>query len=79
MGLTKNQELLAVVIPVDNADKRNMQLGAYHFRFWKLGYWYDVVVDDFLPVDSNGTLIFSKNESYPNEFWVPLFEKAFAK
>lgn len=80
MALTKNEQLLEIVIPPDNALRQNMKSGAYHFRFWKLGFWYDVVVDDFLPVKcSTNDLIFSHNEIYPNEFWAPLFEKAFAK
>jgi hypothetical protein len=80
MALTRNEQLLEIVIPSDNALRHNMNMGAYHFRFWKLGYWYDVCVDDFLPTNSlNSELIFSHNKIYPNEFWVPLFEKAFAK
>ena len=56
-----------------------MEIGAYHFRFWKLGYWHDVVVDDYLPVNKSDELIFSYNKTYRNEFWIPLFEKALAK
>jgi hypothetical protein len=79
MALTKNEQLLEFVVPPDNALRENMNYGAYHFRFWKLGDWYDVVVDDFLPVNKSYELIFSHNKTYPNEFWVSLFEKAFAK
>jgi hypothetical protein len=79
MCLTKNEQLLEYIVPPDNALRENMDMGAFHFRFWKLGEWYDVVVDDYLPVNKSYELIFSHNKTYPNEFWVPLFEKAFAK
>ena len=79
MGITNNKELLAHIIPRDNATKKNMQLGAYHFRFWKLGDWYDVVIDDYLPVSSTYDLFFTRNLTFQNEFWIPLFEKAVAK
>jgi hypothetical protein len=79
MALTKNQDLLEKIIPSDNALKSNMALGAYHFRFWKLGSWFDVVIDDFLPTNNTNQLLFSHNNKYPNEFWMALFEKSFAK
>ena len=79
MGITYNKELIAYVIPKDNASKKNMRFGAYHFRFWKLGDWVDVVVDDYLPVNKNYDLFFTRNLTYQNEFWIPLFEKAVAK
>lgn len=79
MALTKNEELLEIIIPPDNALRKNMNAGAYHFRFWKLGHWYDIVIDDYLPTYNSSELLFSHNKIYPNEFWVPLFEKAFAK
>jgi hypothetical protein len=53
--------------------------GALHFRFWIYGKWKDVVVDDYLPVDSNNNLLFAKNRENKNEFWVALLEKAYAK
>lgn len=79
IALMNNKKALEVVIPADNTERKNMDIGAYHFRFWKLGYWYSVVVDDYLPVNKSGELIFSFNKIYPNEYWVPLFEKALAK
>ena len=54
-------------------------IGAFHFRFWALGQWYDVVVDDFLPFDSNNSLVFCKNTKDTNELWGGLLEKAYAK
>lgn len=79
MALTKNEELLKIIIPIDNILRENMNYGAFHFRFWKLGYWYDTVIDDYLPVNNCSELLFSHNKIFCNEFWVPLFEKAFAK
>lgn len=79
LGFTRNLELLEHVMPLDNALHSNVLKGAYHFRFWKLGDWYDVVVDDNLIVDSNHNPYFTKNIIQKNEFWVSLIEKAFSK
>ena len=79
LGLVKNHELLNHIIPPDNSYKENIKLGAYHFRLWKLGDWYDVVIDDYLAVDYQYNLCFCKNLSYKNEYWVALLEKAIAK
>lgn len=50
--------------------------GAYHFRFWIYGIWYDVTVDDYLPVwDYSNQLVFCSNKEEPNEFWAALLEK----
>ena len=79
MGSTHNKPLLSWLIPEDNALRDNMDIGAYHFRLWKLGEWYDVVVDDFLPASKRYDLFLTRNLTYRNEFWVSLFEKAVAK
>lgn len=79
MGITKNKRLLSFLMPIDNAIRKNMTLGAYHFRLWKLGNWYDVVVDDYLPTDAQFNLIFTKNITFANEFWISLLEKSVAK
>lgn len=39
----------------------------------------DVVVDDYLPVDTNDNLIFARNTRRKNEFYSCLLEKAYAK
>jgi hypothetical protein len=78
--MVRNTRLLAHLIPKDNAYRKNMNTGAYHFRFWKTGDWFDVVVDDYLPVDAtNHGLLFTRNVTHFNEFWPALFEKAVAK
>ncbi len=79
LGITYHKELLGFLIPTDNCLKENQKLGVYHFRLWGLGEWYDIVVDDFLPVDHTYNPCFTRNLTYMNEFWICLFEKAIAK
>jgi hypothetical protein len=67
------------VIPHDQSFNAGYYAGIFHFKFWRLGEWYDVVIDDLLPVDSNDELIFCHNEKEPDEFFAPLLEKAYAK
>eukprot|EP00007_Cunea_sp_BSH-02190019_P009468 CAMPEP_0174235338 /NCGR_PEP_ID=MMETSP0417-20130205/4814_1 /TAXON_ID=242541 /ORGANISM="Mayorella sp, Strain BSH-02190019" /LENGTH=879 /DNA_ID=CAMNT_0015313829 /DNA_START=69 /DNA_END=2708 /DNA_ORIENTATION=- len=56
------------------------QKGAYQFRFYKNGVWKVVTVDDRLPCykwDKGGPMYGRCRD--PNELWVPLIEKAYAK
>ncbi len=52
--------------------------GIFRFNFWHYGAWVEVVVDDRLPT-VGGRLCYASNNQQQNEFWVPLFEKAYAK
>ena len=79
LSICNNKEILLHLIPMDNAFRKNMKIGAYHFRLWKLGEWYDVVIDDYIPVDSAHNPLFARNLRIQNEFWISLLEKSIAK
>lgn len=77
-ALTYMTSLFKKVVPMYQLFDYNYA-GIFHFRFWIYGVWHDVVVDDYLPVNENGNLIFCQNREEPNEFWAALLEKAYAK
>ncbi|GBC10379.1 hypothetical protein RclHR1_09590002 [Rhizophagus clarus] len=51
--------------------------GVFRFRFYRFGEWVEVVVDDYLPT-KDGKLIYAHSRN-PDEMWVSLLEKAYAK
>eukprot|EP01059_Diplonema_ambulator_P010472 TRINITY_DN20512_c0_g1_i1.p1 TRINITY_DN20512_c0_g1~~TRINITY_DN20512_c0_g1_i1.p1 ORF type:complete len:963 (+),score=348.14 TRINITY_DN20512_c0_g1_i1:66-2954(+) len=59
-------------------DSQDYSLGIYRATLCKNGWWHTIVMDSYLP--SNGSLpCFAKNREEPNELWVALLEKAYAK
>lgn len=80
-NLTLHQQIFERVVPLNQTfDKTNGYTGLFHFHFWQFGHWYDVVVDDYLPFHRKTREPWcSWNRQEPNEFWVSLIEKAYAK
>ncbi|XP_054260659.1 calpain-B-like [Macrosteles quadrilineatus] len=68
-------ELVNQVVPFDQSfyDK---YAGIFHFRFWRFGRWYDVVIDDRLPI-LKGKLASTRAPN--NVLWPALLEKAYLK
>ncbi|VDI35634.1 calpain, invertebrate [Mytilus galloprovincialis] len=53
--------------------------GIFHSRFWRFGAWNDTYIDDFLPIVYETNIAGAHSATDPNEMWVALLEKAFAK
>ncbi|XP_066479406.1 calpain-14 [Tiliqua scincoides] len=77
-ALTFQQDILSNVVPQNQTFDRKKYAGIFHFKFWHFGKWVDVVVDDRLPVNEAGQLLFLSSV-YKNLFWGALLEKAYAK
>ena len=65
------------MVPPDQPLSGHGYRGCVRFRFWRFGSWVDVYIDDRRPT-KNGVLFNAKCLD-PNEFWVALLEKAYAK
>ncbi|KAI6240324.1 Calpain-8 isoform X4 [Aphelenchoides fujianensis] len=60
-----------------NVDERLFVAGSFHFNLWFYGHWQSLVVDDRLPVRTDGVL--HSQPTNGTDFLVPLLEKALAK
>jgi hypothetical protein len=78
-GIVENVDLFQKIVPFDNSFEDSVYTGLFHFRFWIYGKWYDVCVDDYLPVGTDSKLNFCHNSRANNEFWCALLEKAYVK
>uniref|UniRef100_A0A8D1A6N1 Calpain 14 n=1 Tax=Sus scrofa TaxID=9823 RepID=A0A8D1A6N1_PIG len=76
-ALTLHQDILSRVVPL-NQSFTEKYAGIFRFWFWNFGKWIPVVVDDRLPVNEAGQLVFVSS-TYKNLFWGALLEKAYAK
>ncbi|KAJ9450068.1 Calpain-type cysteine protease DEK1 [Diplonema papillatum] len=57
---------------------QDYDLGIYRATLCKNGWWHTIVMDSYLPCQGAGPY-FAKNREEPNELWVALLEKAYAK
>ncbi|XP_068085101.1 calpain-9 [Anabrus simplex] len=71
-------ELIQKVVPEGQVLYGEGYKGLVTFRFWRMGTWVTINIDDRLPVDEDNDLYYGRCQD-PNEFWLPLMEKAFAK
>uniref|UniRef100_A0A8C0NEU0 Calpain 14 n=1 Tax=Canis lupus familiaris TaxID=9615 RepID=A0A8C0NEU0_CANLF len=76
-ALTLHQDILSRVVPL-NQNFTEKYAGIFRFWFWHFGKWVPVVIDDRLPVNAAGQLVFVSS-IYKNLFWGALLEKAYAK
>nr|XP_019590830.1 PREDICTED: calpain-14 isoform X1 [Rhinolophus sinicus] len=76
-ALTLHQDILSRVVPL-NQSFTEKYAGIFQFWFWRFGKWVPVVIDDRLPVNEVGQLVFVSS-TYKNLFWGALLEKAYAK
>ncbi|RUS72090.1 hypothetical protein EGW08_020151 [Elysia chlorotica] len=75
--VAEKPQLISKIIQADPNFGSTEYSGIFHCRFWQFGSWTEVFVDDLLPT-VDGNLLFARS-SDPNEFWVSLVEKAYAK
>lgn len=74
LALSTHPELLKNLIVYDG-----MEYGFAVFQIFKNGRWQYVIVDTRLPYNPSAKTPLYGHCADPNEFWVPLMEKAYAK
>ena len=72
--LSTHHELLQNLIVYDG-----LEYGFAVFQFFKNGRWQYVIVDSRIPYNAQAKTPLYGHCADPNEFWVPLMEKAYAK
>ena len=72
--LSTHPDLLNNLIVYDG-----LEFGFAVFQFFKNGRWQYVIVDSRIPFNSSAKTPLYGHCADPNEFWVPLMEKAYAK
>ncbi|XP_014251618.1 calpain-3-like isoform X2 [Cimex lectularius] len=77
-NLQFNKKLFPFVVQVGQDFDANYY-GVFHFRFWKFGKWYEIIVDDLLPFEAASDVPLFSRDNHQDSFWCPLLEKAFAK
>ncbi|XP_022303003.2 calpain-1 catalytic subunit-like isoform X1 [Crassostrea virginica] len=79
-NVADNRILLKRIIPKDSYPVGTSEYdGIFHCRFWRFGVWDDVFIDDYLPIIYGNQIYSARSNTDPNEMWVPLLEKAFAR
>eukprot|EP00927_Polykrikos_kofoidii_P075699 TRINITY_DN720_c0_g2_i1.p1 TRINITY_DN720_c0_g2~~TRINITY_DN720_c0_g2_i1.p1 ORF type:complete len:838 (-),score=214.84 TRINITY_DN720_c0_g2_i1:45-2558(-) len=58
--------------------KYDFEVGVFGVRFCRDGEWVYVIIDDYLPVTDEGSLLYASARD-EQEVWLPLLEKAFCK
>jgi hypothetical protein len=74
LTLSTNPQLLKNLIVYDG-----LEYGFAVFQFFKNGRWQYVIIDTRIPYNPSSKTPLYGHCSDPNEFWVPLMEKAYAK
>lgn len=79
-SIASNQELISKIVDFNQTCMGPSYTGKFKFNFYKNNSLITVEIDDRLPVYGGTTqLKYCRNHSEPDEYWVCLLEKAYAK